>query len=170
MCLQWSGINLQDFKYFAWNVEVKYFMVVGASLWHRYLHVENTAECVNIKSAFYSHEQGQPDICCHTSLCCAAGTTGCVCRQRGACPPGGRDRNWKDLHCAAPDQSHRWAQEAKAKSLLIKISPSVTAHGLSPLLIQIFPIVCSIQDTDCGLWTWTSRVTLPTCSEGEWSK
>lgn len=65
---------------------------------------------LNLKS-LRSYKQWEPDVCCHASLCCSAGTAGGVCHQRGACSSGGRDRNWKDLHCSAPGQSHRYASE-----------------------------------------------------------
>lgn len=128
----------------------------------------------------FFHEQGEPDICCHTSLLCAAGTAGGVCSQRRACSSGGRDRNWEDFHCPTPGQSHRSAQEpslAVPPSLLestccpeFQIMPDVHKYRVLsiPVLIEIFLIVCTIQDTGCGLWTWTSRVTLPICLEGEW--
>lgn len=65
---------------------------------------------LNLKS-LRSYKQWEPDVCCHASLCCSAGTAGGVCHQRGACSSGGRDRNWKDLHCSAPGQSHRYVSE-----------------------------------------------------------
>ena len=86
-----------------------YFMVEGAWLWHQYQHTYLPFFLSFFLSFF--HEQGEPDICCHPSLLCAAGTAGGVCSQRRACSSGGRDGNWEDFHCPTPGQSHRWAQE-----------------------------------------------------------
>ena len=136
---------------------------------------------------WYCREQGEPDLCCHPTLCCAAGTAVSVRVQGRTGSTGGRDRNWKDVHCTTSGQSYRWAQVYRnhvgqcaggtSRPPILRLlvwSPCRpvqvcrTENYLLSLLILICFFVRSSQDTDCALWTWTSRVTLPTSLEGEW--
>lgn len=116
---------------------------------------ENTCD-VMLNNCFNYCGQGQPNICCYTSLCGSAGTTGCLCQSAGARSSRWGNRNWKDFHCSVPGKTHRWAE--KTRQALVNIRSGSLVVALTFFLknwkckrhVATTAIVSFIQDTGYG--------------------